>query len=868
MKSYNLSIDEILEKLNTNVGGLTDDEANLRMNKYGQNILISERKKSNVSKFFLQFKDLMIIILILSAIVSFVLSYINKESYIDSIIIIAIVIINGVIGFIQEMKADSAIESLKKLQVHNVKVKRSNVIKIINANDIVVGDIILLEAGDTVPADARIIWQASLKVDESSLTGESNPIEKGVDKLDGDVSLADRNNMIFSGTSVVYGKCTAVVTSTGMNTELGIIAKSINNNLEETTPLQKKIDSISKFLSLVIFIIIVIMFLVGLIEGMEIKQVIMLSISLAVAAIPEGLPAVITITLSLGVSVLAKKKAIVRKISSVETLGCTEIICSDKTGTITQNKMKIMEVYCDDKLFKSEDKIDNELFINMLALNNDVSENDGFYIGDPTEVAIYEYCIEKGLDIQKVRNTYKRIDEVPFDSIRKMMSTINQKDDNIQMITKGSFDSIIDKCTHIIVDGKLKKITNDKKRELKNIEVEESNKAYRVLAYAYRNLDLTFKQEKDIEKDLIFIGMVGMIDPPRDNVRESIEMCKKAHIKPIMITGDSLNTASAIAKEIGILENDNEAIIGAELDKYTEKEMKEIVKKYSVYARVSPMNKLDIVNAWKANNKVVSMTGDGVNDAPALKTANIGVGMGITGTEVSKEVSDIILADDSFTTIVDAVREGRRIFDNIRNVLVYLITGNIAEVLVVFIGMLCGVEIFLPIQLLYINLITDSVPAISLAFEKEANDVMDRDVRKNENSFFTPFIISKITVSSILKTCAILLVYFISFRLYDIKAATSMAFLCLTLTEMIFAFSCKNIKKSVINKNIFKNHFLNNSMLILLLIQLLLFFTPIKVIFNITDLTILQVGFCIIFTLFIFIVDEFLKKTLRSKFRD
>lgn len=868
MKSYNLSIDEILEKLNTNVGGLTDDEANLRMNKYGLNILISERKKSNVSKFFLQFKDLMIIILILSAIVSFVLSYINKESYIDSIIIIAIVIINGVIGFIQEMKADSAIESLKKLQVHNVKVKRSNVIKIINANDIVVGDIILLEAGDTVPADARIIWQASLKVDESSLTGESNPIEKGVDKLDVDVSLADRNNMIFSGTSVVYGKCTAVVTSTGMNTELGIIAKSINNNLEETTPLQKKIDSISKFLSLVIFIIIVIMFLVGLIEGMEIKQVIMLSISLAVAAIPEGLPAVITITLSLGVSVLAKKKAIVRKISSVETLGCTEIICSDKTGTITQNKMKIMEVYCDDKLFKSEDKIDNELFINMLALNNDVSENDGFYIGDPTEVAIYEYCIEKGLDIQKVRNTYKRIDEVPFDSIRKMMSTINQKDDNIQMITKGSFDSIIDKCTHIIVDGKLKKITNDKKRELKNIEVEESNKAYRVLAYAYRNLDLTFKQEKDIEKDLIFIGMVGMIDPPRDNVRESIEMCKKAHIKPIMITGDSLNTASAIAKEIGILENDNEAIIGAELDKYTEKEMKEIVKKYSVYARVSPMNKLDIVNAWKANNKVVSMTGDGVNDAPALKTANIGVGMGITGTEVSKEVSDIILADDSFTTIVDAVREGRRIFDNIRNVLVYLITGNIAEVLVVFIGMLCGVEIFLPIQLLYINLITDSVPAISLAFEKEANDVMDRDVRKNENSFFTPFIISKITVSSILKTCAILLVYFISFRLYDIKAATSMAFLCLTLTEMIFAFSCMNIKKSVINKNIFKNHFLNNSMLILLLIQLLLFFTPIKVIFNITDLTILQVGFCIIFTLFIFIVDEFLKKTLRSKFRD
>lgn len=868
MNYYNQDIEDVLDSLNESKEGLSDSVAKDRLNKYGLNILKKEKKESMVIRFFSQFKDLMIIVLIISAIVSFIISYINKESYIDSIIIIAIVIINGIIGFLQEIKANNAIESLKKLQVHNVKIKREGKILIINSEELVVGDIIILEAGDTVPADARIIKDTSLKVDESSLTGESIPVEKTNKKLKGEISLSERYNMLYSGTSIVSGKCIAVVTNTGMNTELGLIAKSLNNDINDITPLQRKINDISKVLSIIIFVIIVLMFIIGLIEGMEIKQVLLLSISLAVAAIPEGLPAVITITLSLGVGVLAKKKAIVKKISSVETLGCTEIICSDKTGTITQNKMKIMEVYYDDEIYTNDEKNNNNLFMTLLSLNNDVEKNGSEYIGDPTEIAIYEYCEDNGIDVESIRNKYNRVDELPFDSIRKMMSTIHNDKDEIKIVTKGSFDSIIYRCSKIIINGKVVKLTEKKKKELKEIEIQESNKAYRLLAYAYKTLDEDYKNEKDNEDHLIFAGMVGMIDPPRSRVKESIIECKKAHIKPIMITGDSLNTACAIAKEIGILENENEAIIGSDLDKFSNDELVEEVKKYSVYARVSPTNKVNIVNAWKANNKIVSMTGDGVNDAPALQNANIGVGMGITGTEVSKEVSDIVLADDSFTTIVEAVKEGRRIFDNIRNVLVYLITGNIAEVLVVFIGMLFGVEIFLPIQLLYINLITDSVPAISLAFEKEAKDIMKRDVRKNEKSFFTDYVISKIAVSSFLKTVAILLVYFVSLSQFSIKEATTMAFLCLTLTEMIFAFSCKNIKESVINGNIFKNSFLNISMLILLLIQIILFFTPIKTIFGLTNLSIVQVWFCFTITIIIFIIDELLKRILRHNFKD
>ena len=867
MKFYSLSINEVFKYLHSTEFGLSLDEVNNRLKKEGKNQLAEVKKQSNLGKFLNEFRDLMIIILIISAIVSFILSILNNEPFTDSIIIIAIVVINAILGFIQELKADKAIDSLRKLQTTKVKVKRENKIYIVNSEDIVRGDILVLEAGDLVPADARIIYQASLKVDESSLTGESIPVSKDIKKIDEQTPLSSRNNMIYSGTNIVYGKCLAVVSEIGMNTEFGLIAKSLNEEEKEITPLQKKIDGISKFLSFIIAIIILIMFLIGIIKGMNIMEVIMLSISLAVAAIPEGLPAVITITLSLGVSAMAKRNAIVRKMSSVETLGCTEIICSDKTGTITQNKMTVQEIFYNNKIcdIKKIDK-SNKLF-DIMVLDNDVVKNNDEYIGDPTEIALYQ-CCEECCNILKIRNDNKRVDELPFDSDRKMMSTINKNNDTITIYTKGSFDSLINHCSYIFENNKVVKLTDEKKASLKNIEIAESNKAYRILSYAYKEIDSSYKLDKNLENDLIFVGMTAMIDPPRTDVKEAIKQCKMAHIKPIMITGDSLDTAKSIAKEIGILDNDDEAILGTDIDSMDDGKLRDSVNKYSVYARVSPINKLRIVNAWKENEKIVAMTGDGVNDAPALKTANIGVGMGITGTEVSKGVSDIILSDDSFSTIVSAVKEGRRIFDNIRNVLVYLLTGNIAEVLVVFIGMICGIEIFLPIQLLYINLITDSIPAIALAFEKEEENIMNRDIRKKDSSFFTPFLIFKMSLSAILKTIAILLVYFVNLKLYNIEIATTMSFLTLILLEVIFAYSCKNIKKSVLNKNIFNNSFMNKSVLILACIQIIVFTTPIKSIFNIVDLNLIQVLYNILIVMIIFLIDELSKSIVYKIFKD
>ena len=867
MKFYSLSINEVFTYLHSTEFGLSLDEVNNRLKKDGKNKLSEAKKRSNLSKFLNEFRDLMIIILIISAIVSFILSILNNEPFTDSIIIIAIVVLNAILGFIQELKADKAIDSLKKMQTTKVKVKRENKIYIVNSEDIVRGDILVLEAGDLVPADARIFYQASLKVDESSLTGESIPVSKDIVELDENTPLSSRNNMIYSGTNIVYGKCLAVVCEIGMNTEFGLIAKSLNEEEKEITPLQKKIDGISKFLSFIIAIIILIMFLIGIIKGISIMEVIMLSISLAVAAIPEGLPAVITITLSLGVSTMAKRNAIVRKMSSVETLGCTEIICSDKTGTITQNKMTVQEVFYNNKICDIKEIDKSNKLLNIMILDNDVVKNNDEYIGDPTEIALYQ-CCEECCNILKIRNDNKRVDELPFDSDRKMMSTINKNNDTITMYTKGSFDSLINHCSYIFENDKVVKLTDEKKTYLKNIEIAESNKAYRILSYAYKEIDSSYKLDENLENELIFVGMTAMIDPPRIDVKEAIKQCKMAHIKPIMITGDSLSTAKSIAKEIGILDNDEEAILGMDVDSMDDGKLKDSVNKYSVYARVSPINKLRIVNAWKENEKIVAMTGDGVNDAPALKTANIGVGMGITGTEVSKGVSDIILLDDSFSTIVSAVKEGRRIFDNIRNVLVYLLTGNIAEVLVVFIGMIHGIEIFIPIQLLYINLITDSIPAIALAFEKEEENIMSRDIRKKDSSFFTPFLIAKMSISAILKTIAILLVYFVNLKLYNIEVATTMSFLTLILLEIIFAYSCKNIKKSVLNKNIFNNSFMNKSVLILAIIQIIVFTTPIKSIFNIVDLNLIQVLYSILIVIIIFLIDELSKNVVYKIFKD
>ena len=863
MKFYNVDILEVLEKLDTSKEGLTHSESLKRLEEDGPNKLKDAKKISKWGMFLGQFKNLMIVVLFIAAIVSFIVAYLNKESYLDSIIILLIVFINALLGFLEEWKADQAIGALKKLQVAKVKVKRNGEVLYINSEDLVKGDIVLLEAGDRVTADARLIEVHFLKVDEAALTGESDAVVKDVSVIDKEVVLHEQSNMVFAGTNVVYGKGACVVVATGMNTEIGLIAESLDKTKGELTPLQKKINGISKVLTIIISIVILAMFIVCRLKDMPLTEALLLAISLAVAAIPEGLPAVITVILSLGMKVLAKKKAIVRKMTSVETLGSTEVICTDKTGTITQNKMELKELYFNHTTYDSNYKMEENMFYYNLALNNDVSLNEDTFLGDPMEVAVLNY-LKKTTDPMVIKEKYPRTNEIPFDSERKMMSVVCSINEENYLFTKGSFDSVISLCTKIEMNGKIKELTPLLKQELIKLEQTKSNQALRLLAYAYKKAD----SRKLTESDLVFQGLIGVIDPPRNDVKEAISLCKRAHIIPVMITGDSLNTAKAIAREVGILNNDREAVSGKELDKLSEEELYQNVLKYRVYARVSPINKLNIVNAWKKHGKVVAMTGDGVNDAPAIKASDIGIGMGITGTEVSKSVADIVLMDDSFSTIVVAVKEGRRIFDNIRNVITYLLIGNITEVITVFVGLIFGYTIFFPIQLLFINLITDSIPAIALAFENADEDIMNREVRKKDSSFFTPFLVSKILVSSILKSIAILFVYFLNNYLFGVEVAGTTAFLCLMILELCFAYSCKNIKKPVVNKKIFDNSKLNYCILGLMVIALLIFLTPLRVIFGLTSITFMQFLYCIVIIIMMVVIDELLKVRLAKKFKD
>ncbi|MBR5408657.1 cation-translocating P-type ATPase [Candidatus Saccharibacteria bacterium] len=856
---HHLNVNEALELLNSNLDGISSAEAKTRLEKYGENALKNVHKRSKFLKFIDQFKNLMVGILLAAAVVSLVVSILNHESFIDSIAIIAIVILNAVLGYFQEEKADEAVNALSKMQVSMVKVKRDGeTIEVPSAN-IVPGDVIFLEAGDSVPADARLIWQTSLQVDESALTGESVPATKALNALKTDTPLSQRNNMVYSGTNVVNGRAQAVVCVTGMGTQIGLIADSLQTVKKEITPLQQKINDISKVLSIVIFIIIIVMLVVGLVRGQPLMDALMLAVSLAVAAIPEGLSAIITIIMSIGVRDMARKRAIIRVMSSVETLGSTEIICSDKTGTITENKMRIRELYYNGKTV-SADELDktNPLFFAMM-LANDAEKNHQKYIGDPTEIALYE-CLEDYYNLDEFRDHNPRIGEIPFDSERKMMTTVNKMTDFGQYFvwTKGSFDSVISKCHKILEHGVNHEMTDEIVRRLKDVENEKSGKTYRVLAFAYKEVSSDLKIDSSLEEDLVFLGMTAMVDSPRPDVKPAIKACKLAGIRPIMITGDSETTASAIAKEVGIVENDDGVITGQQLDEMDEDELMNNIEKYSVYARVSPMNKLSIVNTWKNKGKIVAMTGDGVNDAPALKAADIGVGMGISGTDVAKAEADVVLMNDSFATIVAAVGEGRKIFDNIKNVLTYLLAGNIAEVLIVFIGMFIVTtntgEIFNPIQLLYVNLITDSIPAIMLAYEKESDGIMQRTVQKNKKSFFTKSLSIRIITSAVIETLAVIVAYLIT-------KSTTCAFLTLVLSEMAFAYSCRNLempiwKMKVNNKN------LNISMAILFLVQIIFFFTPAGKIMGIESIRVTEILTSGIIVVVVFVLNELMKSIL------
>lgn len=859
---YRKNINDVFKDVKSSKEGLTDNEANERLIKEGPNKIESAKKSSAFMKFLSQFNNIMIIILIIAAIVSFVVSYLENESIWDGIIILVIVFLNAIMGYLQERKADMAIDALKKMAIPYIKVRRNNIIKDISTEDLVVGDIIILKNGDYVPADARVIESVALQVDESPLTGESVPIDKDTDAIDHDVSLSERYNMIYSGCMVVYGRGEAVVVNTGYQTELGKIANKLETTKKEITPLQKKMEEISKFLTGIIIAIIIIMIIMGIFQGFSFIKIFMLSISLAVAAIPEGLPAVITVALSFGMESLAKKKAIIRKMNSVETLGSTEIICSDKTGTITENKMTVKELYFNGKIYDSvPDDKDFEHMKNALILCNDVVNSNGNLIGNPTEMAIYKFLNNNNIDINEEKKNCPRVDEKPFDSKRKMMSTINEVNNERYVFNKGSLEYVLRICSKYYDDGKEKSLTNEAKKEILELEKKEASKAYRLIALAYKKDD-----GKDIEKDLVFLGFIGIIDPPRKSVKKSIQKCFSAGITPIMITGDSLNTAIAIGKDIGILKSDDEAILGSELDNISDEELIKRVNKYRVYARVSPEHKYRIINAWKANNKIVAMTGDGVNDAPAIKSAHIGISMGINGTEVTKGASDVILVDDSFSTIVDAVEEGRRIYDNIKNVILYLLTANITEILIVFVAMLFGTEIFLPIHLLWINLVTDALPAICLTFEKADDDIMKHSDNNNRKTFFSKSMIAQISIFSSIKALVILLAYFFVNNLSDSTVASTMAFITLIIMELLYAINCRNLKHTLLNKNLFSNKYMNISLLVIVLIQVILFISPLRSLFKIADVDLIYIIYALVIGVIVFILDEFFKVWIHKKF--
>ena len=848
---YSKRKEDILKILNSNISGLDSKEANKRLNDYGKNIILNKKRKPWILRFLKQFNDTMIIILLVVALLLYFYGIFYSHEYTDTIVILFVVFINAIVGFVQEEKATLILNDLKKYETSTCKIKRDNKIIVINTKELVPGDIIYLESGETVPADIRILSCENLKVDESTLTGESVPVLKCEDVLEENLILQEQKNMLFLGTSITSGKCTGIVVSTGKNSEIGKIALSLNEVDTLETPLQLKIKELSKKITIIVFIILIFIFILALINKYTILEIIMLCSSLAVAAIPEGLPTVITITLSIGISNLAKKKTVVKQMQAVETLGAIDIICSDKTGTITQNKMTVKEEYV----------LDENMLNYICALCNDGLIYKDKYVGDPTETCLYDYLYNKKIDPLKLRKKCDRILDIPFDSDRKMFTTLNKIDNDIYILCKGSMESLIEKVN----------LTKSEKNDILDKVKCLSKGALRTLGFAYKKIDYVPKNIKELEeeeKDLSFAGILGMIDPPRKSVKKSVLLCKKAGIRPIMITGDSIDTATAIAKNVGIITNDNEAIIGSELDKYNDNELKDIVKKYSVYARVNPSHKQRIVFALQNSGKIVAMTGDGVNDAPAIKDAHVGVGMGITGTDVTKSASDIVLMDDSFSTIVVAVEEGRRIYNNIRNNIVFSLSSNFAEIFTIIIGLLTKKTILLPIYILFIDLVTDSIPSICLSFEKSENDIMNKKPRGIDKPLFTSFIKSCIASSAIIETIFVVFTYFISLKNYVQETAMSLALLSMVIQEIVYSISCRNLKQSIIKQGIFSNKPMNYGILLILLIELIVFITPIGKLISITSIDIRLILAVSIINLMSIFIYELIKPLLVKWFKD
>lgn len=812
MKYYLESSSEVFGEVKSTENGLTSEQARRRSAETGKNKLAEGKKTPLILRFLSQFADPMIIILIAAAVISAITSVLQKEFPSDVIIIMFVVIVNAILGVYQESKAEKAIEALQKMAAATTKVLRDGKVCEIPSEDLTVGDVVLLEAGDAVPADGRIFESASLKIEESALTGESVPVNKFIKAigLEGqkDVPLGDRKNMMYMGSIVVYGRGKAVITSIGMDTEMGKIAGALSSAKDEQTPLQKKLGQLSKILSFIVLGICVFMFAFdivrALVTGTEMNLdfllgSFMLAVSLAVAAIPEGLAAVVTVVLSIGVTNMSKKNAIIRKLTAVETLGCAQIICSDKTGTLTQNKMTVVEHYCDNEKMLAEG----------MALCTDVNlDDDGNLVGEPTEMALVAYSMSLGMNKNELLKSAPRVGEAPFDSNRKMMSTIHKTADGILQFTKGAPDEILKHCTRIFKNGEVSPLTDADRDAVLKKNKEFADRALRVLACGYKQLSCVPEDQSpdNIENELVFCGLVGMIDPVRPEVKAAIEECRGAGIRPIMITGDHKDTAVAIALELGIIKDKSEAITGAELDDISDEDFKEKVTQYSVYARVQPEHKVRIVNAWKSRGMITAMTGDGVNDAPSIKSADIGVGMGITGTDVTKNVADMVLADDNFATIVSAVEEGRRIYDNIRKSIQFLLSSNLSEVMAIFTANLLGFTILKPVHLLWINLVTDCFPALALSMEKGEKDLMKRPPRKSSDGIFAGGVGFDVVYQGLFVTLLTLAAYFIGhfmeagrWELTESADGMTMAFLTMSMCEIFHSFNMRSQHGSTVS---------------------------------------------------------------------
>ena len=816
--------EEIFKKLQTDRrGGITEEKAKERQIKYGKNKLEDKKKETLLVKFIKQFNDFMIIILIIASIVSAAISTIQGENdYIDAIIIIAIVILNAIMGVVQEAKAEKSIEALKEMTPPKAKVVRNGITKEINAEELVPGDLIILEAGNYVPADCRLIESYNLKIEESSLTGETEAILKDSEMIcKKNIPLGDKLNMAFMASIVVNGHAQAIVTDTGMNTNVGKIANMIIQDEAPQTPIQKKLSQVGKILGIVCLAICLIIFLIGLIKKIEPMEMFMTSVGLAVAAIPEGLPAIVTIMLSIGVTKMAKKNSIIRKLPAVETLGSSSVICSDKTGTLTQNKMKVVQINSNNPSLATE--------LSAMCTDCDITYKDNKVQvnGEPTEIALVNNGLINGKNKKELYIQMPRVNEIPFDSNRKMMTTIHKIDNKYRIITKGAPDVLLEKCVRQIGDTpNSTKILEKQLIQKENLKMAE--KALRVIAVAYKEVDHLPPNidTKTIENNLVFVGLIGMIDPPREGVKEAVKTCKTAGIKTVMITGDHIATAKAIAKDLGILKTGEKAITGNELNKISDEELERNIASYSVFARVTPEHKVRIVKAWQKQGKVVAMTGDGVNDSPALKNADIGIAMGKGGTDVAKNASDMILADDNFVTIIEAVRQGRTIYDNIKKAIHFLIATNIGEITTIFIGLLSGMESpLLAIQLLWINLVTDSFPAIALGLEREEEEIMNRKPRNSKESIFAGGLWQKIITEGVMLGCLTLFAFSLGTRLFGLTVGRTMAFVSLGMLELVHSFNVKS-EESIFKVGVFENKYLIGSLLLGTLLQVIVVVVP------------------------------------------